>query len=120
MATLNYIDLILEELSVGDQPLSKDIVDTHWARFSSAPSEEARYLLAKRGTARSLLSKARKKVDTQIGFDQIKANQMVANLQKIIQDVSDELEESFPEISGNNELHSLSPEASLYGDTDGY
>ena len=118
MATLNYIDLVIEELSMGDLPLSKDIVDTHWARFGSAPAEEARYLLTKRATARSLLSKARKKVDTQISFDQIKANQMVSNLQKIIQDVTEELDESFPEVTGNNDLNTLAPEASLYGDTD--
>lgn len=116
MAILNYRDLIVEELSMGDTQTDLDFVDTHWERFSSESPLYKQYLLTKRAVARTLLSKARKKVDTQIGFDQIKASQMVSNLEKIIKDVTDEIEEQFPEVTNMNNLTTLSPELGLYSE----
>jgi hypothetical protein len=116
MAVLNYRDLIVEELSMSDAPVSLDFVDTHWERFASQSPLEKQYLLTKRAVARTLLAKARKKVDTQIGFDQIKASQMVSNLEKIIKDINDEIEEQFPEVTDTSSLTTLSPELGLYSE----
>lgn len=116
MAVISYRNLIINELAMDTDPESVDMVDTHWERFSTASSDEQQYLLAKRAVARTLLAKARKKVDTQIGFDQIKASQTVTNLKSIIEDITNEIEESFPELSGTYGLTSLSSELGLYSE----
>lgn len=114
MAILNYRELIAEELSMGTDPADIDLVDTHWNRFASQSPEEKQYLLAKRAVARTLMARAKKSVDTQIGFDQIKGSQLVSNLQKIIDDVSSEIAEQFPEAINDSSLSTLSPELGLY------
>lgn len=109
--SLNYLQLIIDEFAI--PPTDVLVVNSHWGRFSGSSPVEKQYLLTKRAVARFLLSRARNKVDTQIGFDQIKASQIASNLEKVLLNVNEELKEQFPEVFEDAVLISLSSELGL-------
>lgn len=114
MAILSYKQTIISELGMAQSVELLDLVDTHWDRFASSVTDELRYLLTKRAVVRTLLSKSKNKVDVMLGFDQIKSSQVVANLEKILKDINNEIDEAYPEVSNSNLLISHSGVASIY------
>ena len=89
-------DLIIDELKLEGNTILESALDTHWSRFASEGDINLQYLLTKRAMCRTLLAQAKNKVDVEIGYDMLKHSQSVSNLKKIIDDINDEIEESYP------------------------
>ena len=97
MATASELKLLIkDEFKLEGNTILETALVTHWGRFSAADDLNLQYLYTRRAIARFIMSRSKAKVDVQLGYDMLKHSQVVSNLQKIIDQITDEINEDYP------------------------